>query len=118
VGFTRDFADAFIGTYLEQNRGYIKFSHFFAQRFLLVADAGAAAVVFPDIPQPAQASFTAARVDATLFGEYRFTDYFGLNATLRYDHFITDVDLGGVTGGFDALQYQVFQALLGARFLL
>jgi len=53
-----------------------------------------------------------------LFGEYRFTDYFGLNATLRYDHFITDVDLGGVVGGFDALQYQVFQALLGARFLL
>ncbi len=118
LGFTRDFVDAYIGTYLEQNRGYLKFSHFFAQRFLLVADAGAAAVVFPDIPQPAQASFTAARVDATLFGEYRFTDYFGLNATLRYDHFITDVDLGGVVGGFDALQYQVFQALLGARFLL
>jgi hypothetical protein len=114
VGFNRDFADSYIGTYLENNRGYAKFSYFFAGRFLLVVSGGVAAVVFPDDPE--FDAFTAIRIDSSVFGEYRFTDYFGVNATVRYDTNITDTVLE-TGGGLDALQWQDFQAYLGARFM-
>ena len=38
-------------------------------------------------------SFTDVRADATLFGEYRFTDTFGLNATLRYTTNVSNTQL-------------------------
>ncbi len=118
AGFVRDFADSYIGTYEEHDRGYVKFSYLFAGRFLLVIDGGVAAVIYPDIARFNQESFTAIRVDASAFGEYRFTDYFGVNATVRYNTNITDVVLDvGATGGQENLQWQAFQAFLGARFL-
>jgi hypothetical protein len=119
VGFNRDFGDSYIGTYEEVNRGYAKFSYMFAGRFLLVVDGGVAAVVFPPITDlGVNDSFTAIRIDASVFGEYRFTDYFGLNATVRYNTNITDTVISGGGGGAsEALQWQQFQAFLGARFL-
>ncbi len=116
AGFIRDFTDSYIGTYEEHNRGYVKFSYLFAGRFLLVIDGGVAAVRYPFIERFDQEPFTAIRVDASAFGEYRFTDWFGVNATVRYNTNITDVVLD--TGGDpDNLQWQAFQAYLGARFL-
>jgi hypothetical protein len=116
VGFNRDFQDSYIGTYEESDRGYVKFSYMFAGRFLLVVDGGVAAIRFPDIPSLGLTSFTAIRIDPSIFGEYRFTDYFGLNATVRYTTNITDtVITSGVAT--EALQWQDFQAYLGARFL-
>ncbi len=119
AGFTRDFQDSFIGTYEEHDRGYVKFSYLFAGRFLLIIDGGVAAVIYPpiedlDIPD----GFTAIRVDASAFGEYRFTDYFGLNATVRYDTNITDQRIAAGAGApSENLQWQQFQAYIGARFL-
>ncbi|NUO51803.1 MAG: hypothetical protein HOV80_23370 [Polyangiaceae bacterium] len=117
AGFLRDFADSYIGTYEEWDRGYVKFSYLFAGRFLLVIDGGVAAVRYPDQePRFDQGPFTAIRVDASAYGEYRFIDWFGVNATVRYDTNITDVvlDSGGVP---ENLQWQTFQAYIGARFL-
>jgi len=116
AGFTRDFADSYIGTYQEINRGYLKFSYMFAGRFLLVVDGGVAAVVFPDIIVGGRTtpSFTAIRIDPSLFAEYRFLDYFGVNATIRYDTNITDATVGDEG---EELQWQTFQAYLGARLL-
>jgi len=116
VGFNRDFADSYIGTYEESNRGYVKFSYMFAGRFLLVIDGGVAAIVFPDIPSLGVSSFTAIRIDPSIFGEYRFTDYFGVNATVRYSTNITDTVIAGAASS-EALQWQDIQAYLGARFL-
>ncbi len=116
LGFNRDFQDSFIGTYYEYNRGYLKFSYFFAGRLLLAVDGGAGAVSFPDIVEPPVAAWTDIKVDAQLLAEYRFTDYFALNSTIRYDHYFSDTVItpaGG--GGFDDLQWQNFQAYLGAR---
>ena len=119
AGFIRDFADSYIGTYEEQNRGYVKFSYLFAGRFLLVIDGGVAAVLYPRIERFNQDPFTAIRVDASAFGEYRFTDYFGVNATVRYNTNITDtvLEVGTADADGDELQWQKFQAYLGARFL-
>jgi len=116
LGFNRDFQDAFIGTYYEYDRGYLKFSYFYGGRFLLSIDAGAGAVVFPDIIAPvALASWTDVKVDAQLLGEYRFTDYFALTGTVRYDHYFSDTVLTDAEDGFDDLQWQAFQGFLGAR---
>jgi hypothetical protein len=117
AGFTRDFADSYIGTYQEINRGYLKFSYMFAGRFLLVVDGGVAAVIYPPIENlGVDDGFTAIRIDPSVFAEYRFIDYFGVNATVRYDTNITDqtVNNGGAT---EELQWQNFQAYIGARLM-
>jgi hypothetical protein len=127
VGFYRDFADSFIGTYYEVDRGYAKFSYFFAGRFLLVLDAGVGPVRFPQLfngTTLAHAAWTDIRVDGSAFGEYRFANYFGVNATIRYSNNLSSTVLtgnaltGGTTGAFENLQWQDFQAFLGVRFMM
>lgn len=120
IGFNRDFQDSFIGTYLEEDKGYAKFSYFFAGRFLLVLDAAVAANIFPTQVAPvAREGWTAVRIDTSAFGEYRFAKMFGVNATVRYSNNITDTVLaGGATAAFEALQWQDFQGYLGFRWFL
>jgi len=121
VGFNRDFTDSFIGTYVEEDKGYAKFSYFFAGRFLLVLDASVAANIFPKITVPiAHDSWTDVRVDAGAFGEFRFAKFFGLNVTLRYGNNLSSTVLTapGTTGGFEALQWQDFQGYLGFRWFM
>jgi hypothetical protein len=89
IGYTRDFANSYLGNYYGQDRGYLRFSYFFSGRTLVTLEGGAAAVEYPNMTwaatgDPRHAAFTDVRADATLFGEYRFTDSFGLNATVRY----------------------------------
>jgi hypothetical protein len=122
VGFNRDFVDSFLGTYLESDKGYAKFSYFFAGRFLLVLDASVAANIFPKITEPvANDGWTDVRIDASAFGEYRFAKYFGVNATVRYGNNLSSTVLMGPGVGpasFEALQWQDFQALLGFRWFM
>jgi hypothetical protein len=121
IGFNRDFYDSFIGTYYEYDRGYLRFSYLFGGTFLLSLEGGAGAVVFPDVTEPVvNPSWTDVKVDAQLLGEYRFTDYFALNGTLRYDHYFSDEDLdvaagAPAAGSFGQLQWQAFQGFVGAR---
>ena len=65
--------------------------------------------------------FTNIRAGGTLFGEYRFSSVFALNATIDYAQMISDTKLeagAGVAGGptqlFD-LSWRRVQALVGAR---
>ena len=120
IGFNRDFQDSFIGTYYEYDRGYVRFSYFFGGAFLLSVEGGGGAVVFPDVAVPAQAAWTDAKVDAQILGEYRFTDFFAVNGTLRYDHYFSDTNLDNIAGaggpgGQGELQWQQFQGFVGAR---
>lgn len=114
AGFYRDFADSYIGTYEEINRGYLKFSYMFAGRFLLVVDGGVAAVIHPPIENLGSEGFTSIRIDPSVFGEYRFVDFFGVNATVRYDTNITDETVSS-SGASEDLQWQRIQAFVGAR---
>lgn len=122
VGFQRDFADSYIGTYFERDRGYLNFAYFFGGRFLLMVDGGAAAIRYPTITSlgsstlAAAKPFTDVRLDGTLFGEYRLADSFGINATVRYAHNLSNTVLS--VGGYDELQWQRFETYLGVRWFM
>lgn len=123
AGFTRDFVDSYIGTYYESNRGYASFSYFFGGAFLLVAEGGAAAIRYPTVTLPVAMAphgpWTDARIDASLFGEYRFKDAFGVNLTGRYDGNLSNTVLTLKNGSQpDELAYNRFQVSLGVRWFM
>jgi hypothetical protein len=121
IGFNRDFSDSYIGTYVETDKGFAKFSYFFAGRFLLVLEADVSANRFPKITIPiAHAAWTDVPVAASIFGEYRFAKVFAVNATLSYGNNISSTVLSapGAPVGFEALQWQDFQGYLGFRWFM
>jgi hypothetical protein len=117
VGFVRDFDDAFVGSYLEKDQGYVRFSYLFGGQFLLVAEVRAGAVVFPNQTDPDFGNpdgWTDARVDGTLFGEWRVKDWLGINAEYAYTGYFSDTTLA-FAGGTDDLAYQDHRAFVGLR---
>jgi hypothetical protein len=122
LGFSRDFHDAFVGSYFERDRGYLKLTYYLGGSFVVIVDAGAGALINPSISTPTipgKAGWTDIRVDAAGFAEYRFKDAFGVNATVRYGTRISDESLP--VPGFsaqDKLQWSQFEAYLGARWLM
>lgn len=110
VGFIRDSQNSFFSNYFIRNRGYLSYSHSFNGRFLLSLEGGVGLYQFgyvadrtgaPTVPGSGYGSdgrFTAVRVDATAFGEYRLNEVFGINATLRGLSNISDVRLGNNPG--------------------
>lgn len=120
LGFTRDFYNSYLGDYYTRDRGYLSLTHSFSGRFLVVADAGLAALEYPTVyanrataAATAYAPFTVVHPDATLFGEYRVADSFGINTTLRYTANLTDVVIAG-----DHLGWKRFEAFLGVRWFM
>jgi hypothetical protein len=138
LGYTRDFQDSYLGNYYGSDRGYLRFAYFFAGRALVSLEGGFGAVEYPDMywigptgdVPPGQAAlrhtaFTDWRADATLFGEYRFSDVVGVNATLRYTTNISNelvpdapptngVPVPGVFG----MGWNRFEAFLGVRYFM
>ena len=126
LGYTRDFQNSYIGNYYGVDRGYLKFSYFFAGRALVTLEGGVGAVEYPTIlwgdGTNRQNGFTDTRADATLFSEYRFTDAFGINATLRYTANFSNVALptveGNTTTGLYDMSWNRFEAFIGLRYFL
>jgi hypothetical protein len=127
LGYTRDFMNSYLGNYYGSDRGYLKFSYFFAGRALVTLEGGAGAVEYPNMyfgdaaHTQRAAAFTDIRADATLFGEYRFTNTFGLNTTLRYTANFSSTQvrdaLPPATGVLD-MSWNRFEAYLGARWFM
>jgi len=133
LGYTRDFQNSLIGNYYGTDRGYLRFSYFFAGRALLTLEGGVAAIEYPTVlwgaaaggvaaGSPRANAFTDIRADATLFGEYRFTDAFGVNATLRYTANFSNTQIQEVEGGGPQtlidMSWNRFEAFLGVRYFL
>jgi hypothetical protein len=138
VGYTRDFANSYLGNFYGSDRGYLRFEYFFGGRAVLSLQGGLGAIEYPKMfwgsgqPRDIRSSggtithdpFTDLRADATLFGEYRLSDSFGINATLRYtanfsDKQIQDSPPGTVVPpSFFDLSWTRFEAFLGARWFL
>jgi len=128
LGYTRDFQNSLLGGYYVQDRGYLQFSYLFAGRFALTLDGGVAAIEYPTLfwsdGSERHDAFTDVRADATLFGEYRFTNTFGLNSTLRYTANASSqlVDISKVpppTGSNSyAMQWNRFEAYVGVRWFM
>lgn len=130
VGYVRDFQNSLLGDYYGSDRGYLRLQYFFAGRALVNLEGGAGAVQYPTIfnrdGTQNHAAFTDLRADATLFGEYRFSDSFGLNTTLRFTGNFSQTQLSvpatNAAGQPANLVYDMnwkrFEAYLGARWFL
>ncbi len=131
LGYTRDFSTSYLGDYYGSDRGYLKFSYFFAGRALLTLEGGVGAIEYPDMyfgtGDLRAKAFTDIRADATLFGEYRFTSTFGLNATLRYTANFSNTEIedappsktmGAAPPGFIDMAWNRFEAYLGVRWFM
>ena len=128
VGYTRDFAPSYLSNFYGLDRGYLKFSYFFAGRALATLEGGVGALEYPTLLNPAgdvrHASFTDVRADATFFTEYRFIDSLAINATVKYTQNISDQLIPPIgtnpntAGSFYAMAYQRFEAYLGLRWFM
>lgn len=129
VGYTRDFQNSYLGAYYGFDRGYLRFNYFFAGRALITLEGGAGAVEYPTLVwgdgQKRSSSFTDLRADGTLFGEYRFTDSFGLNATVRYTANFSNTSIPAIevpAGGGNPPLYDMswnrVEAFLGVRWFM
>jgi hypothetical protein len=125
VGYTRDFQTSYLTDFYGLDRGYLKFSYFFAGRLLVTLEGGMGAIEYPQLTLPTNThtGFTDARVDGTVFGEYRFTNSFALNATFRYTSNISNavIDITPAPGApqeLFAMQWQRIEAYLGVRLFL
>jgi hypothetical protein len=126
LGYTRDYQASYLGNFYGSDRGYLRFNYFFAGRALMTLEGGVGAIEYPAMfwgdGVQRHTSFTDIRADATLFGEYHFTNTFGLNATLRYTanfssvHDIPDTEIMPLSV-FD-MEWNRFEAFVGARFFL
>jgi len=121
IGYTRDVSNSYLGNFYQRDRGYVGLSYLLGGVFVTSLTAGIANLSFPTSNVPGATepvtAFSEQRVDAKLFGEYRLSNTFGLNATVGYDQNITGkvINLGD---GADHLEYSRWQIFLGARYFL
>lgn len=134
LGFVRDYQASYLGDFYGTDRGYLNVAYFFAGRALVSLEGGVGTIEYPTIyfnppgnPPAIQASpFTDIRADATLFGEYRFVDSVGINATLRYTENFSNTSLpsvaptvpGAASAGRYDLSWRRFEAYLGVRWFM
>jgi hypothetical protein len=149
LGYTRDFQNSYIGNFYGTDRGYLKFNYFFAGRALVSVEGGVGAIEYPHlfwvnpgraetgriVRTDAQANagspgtpglgFTDVRADATVLGEYRFSDILALNSTFRYTQNFSDKQVEtspaaptAGTHGFFGMGWQRFEILVGMRLFL
>ena len=128
IGYLRDVANSYLGNFYQKDRGYVGVSYLLGGAFVASLNAGIANLRFPTAYFPGtnveqQSTFSEQRFDASLFGEYRLSNTFGLNATVNYDQNITDVIIPSTAadkaaGTGDALKFSRWQAFVGARWFL
>jgi len=111
LGYSRSFSNSYLGSYYQRDRGYLNFSMFLVGAISGGVDFGVSRVAFPQVSTPAVEidSFSQLRLDARMFGEYRITDTFGVNATIQYDQLNSEVVNN------EHLDYNRWQAYVGAR---
>jgi hypothetical protein len=125
IGYNRDFQNSYLSNFYGSDRGYVRFAYFFAGRVLTTLEGGVGAVEYPTMywldTTFRHKSFTDVRTDVTLFGEYRFTDAIGLNATVRETANFSNVhnvpDTEGDAIGLD-MAWNRFEAFLGLRWFM
>lgn len=127
IGYNRDFQNSLLGNYYGSDRGYAKASFFFASRVLVSLEGGVGAVEYPALfftnGTARNNAFTDTRADATLFGEYRVSDSFGINLTGRYGQNFSSTQLrlsptAAAGPNLYDMSWQRLEAFLGARWFL
>ncbi len=124
-GYERDFQPSFVGNFTRTDRGYANYQVLIERVFLLGLDASFGYYEFGAVVRPdgslAGTSLTRGdfRLIGGLFGEYRFTDWLGVNATVRYTGNFTDyrylVEAGGGSSFLEPGQFNKVELWLGVR---
>jgi hypothetical protein len=122
AGFIRDVNNSYLGSFYTRDRAYLGFDYFLAGMFVANVQGGFSSYHFPQVNE-FNGAFSQQHVDVSVFGEYRFSDTFGLNATFLYDRAIgkgsnpngvlVSQDSSGAQ--YDNLEYSRIQAYLGLR---
>ena len=121
LGYTRNFQVASLGDYYQRDRVGLTFSYFGGGVILVNLKGGYSRITRPPsyfadrtLQSP---GLPENRVDAQAFAEYRTSDTFGINTTLRYNAQLSKnlVPLSPA-GPLDTTQFSRFEAYLGARF--
>lgn len=124
-GYDRDFQPSFLGNFFRRDRGYANFQTTIGGAFLLGVEASVGYYEFGAIVDPTgtMAGSSLQRGDirliASLFAEYRFTEWLGVNGTITYTGNFTDFTydvLDGMGGTLlEPAGFNKFEASLGAR---
>jgi hypothetical protein len=126
LGYRRDASASYLGNYVQIDGAYAKSSYFFGGMVLASLEAGIdhvqrPASYFPNLTRQS-AAFSENRVNVTAFAEYRTSDTFGINTTLRYTGNMTDqlIPLSSDPDDdvYDVLSFDRFEAWLGVRWFL
>jgi hypothetical protein len=114
LGYNRSFSNSYLGSFYQQDRGYLNFDMFLLGALAAGLQLGVSHVAFPETQQAngATDSFSQWRYDARAFGEYRFSDTWAANLTVQYDK----VDSPALLD--DELKYNRWQAYVGVRWFL
>ncbi len=132
LGYLRDFSPSYLADFYRRDRVYGNVSYFVGGRYLVDLQAGYARISHPqhyrvDSPATLQRPLAENRIDAQLFTEYRTSDSFGLNLTLRYDSSLGRKELvipGTAVGGGtppeyrDNLAFSRFTGWAGVRWFM
>lgn len=115
AGYIRSFSNSYLGSFYIRDRGYATFEYFLGGVFMTSITGGISHVSFPTVGD--QASFSQNRFDVKVYGEYRTSDVFAVNASVMYDQVLMpDGRVQVVEGGTEEdLEFSRFQAYLGAR---
>ncbi|HVZ34803.1 MAG TPA: hypothetical protein VG963_20390, partial [Polyangiaceae bacterium] len=128
LGYRRDAQPSYIGNYVATDGAYAKASYFLGGAFLFSLDAN-----FDHLRRPSSyfsdgtrqsSPFSENRVTVTAFGEYRTSDTFAINTTLRYSANLSnellplDSNPNDVPLPYDQLAFNRFEAWLGVRWFL
>ncbi len=130
LGYDRNFRPSYVGNFMRADRAYASAQLLLAGSFMLGAEASLSLLDFgvpvlgsdvrtalgsnPD----GSVSRSDVRLSGSIFAEYRFTNWLGVNATLRYTGDYTDyryiiTDAAGTV--LDPAGYSKFEGWLGVR---
>jgi hypothetical protein len=117
LGFQRSFSPSTLGNFFGRNRGYLKLDMLFGGRFILTFDAGVAHMQYGAITGGGVSTSNRTDVvfDASIFGEYRFTDWLAMTTTIGYSGRTTDFQFTLPDLVDPAENYNKIEAWLGVR---
>jgi hypothetical protein len=137
LGYQRDFSQSFLGNFYTSDKIYTRFRYLFGGRAIIDLTADAERLAFPQPfvnnggvispaigPNGAVGEFDNWLVGGAIFGEYRFSNRFGINTTIDYHQMISDTAVPAGSGAaagpaapnFFHLSWRRFQAFIGVRY--